>query len=410
MPKFKYVAKDKNAQAVAGVIETTDASAVVRELKKQELVVISVTEEKAEAAKPGVGPAAVVKAKSVGNIKPMDLVVFSRQLSTLIDSGISLVMGLNILYEQVENPNLKRLVIDIKNDIEAGNSLSGSFSKYPSFPPIFSNMIRAGESSGSLNEILERVAEYLERMENLRRKIQSALVYPILVISMAILIDAFLMLKVVPTFKNIFESMKGEMPAPTLLLITMSNVSVRFFPFIIGGFVLIGFLFTRYINTDSGRINFDAVKLKFPVVGPIISKIAISKFTRTLATLVRSGVSILEAFEISGKVSGNKVIEKATEQIGKNIMAGENISEPMAQTGKFPPFVVKMISVGEQTGELEKMLTKISDYYEEQVNESLNGLTSMIEPAVIIFLGGSIGFIVLAMFLPIFKLSQLLNR
>lgn len=403
MTKFSYTAKDKDARMVSGTIEAKDDFSVAKELKNKGLTVISVAEQKEEKR-----PGAKFGRKKV---KAMDLVVFSRQLATLIDSGISLVAGLLILREQVSNPYLSKVVANLKNDIEAGNSLSASFAKYPDvFPEIFTDMIRAGEYSGSLNEILERLADYLERVENVRRKLKSSLSYPVVVVGMAAVIVAFLMLKVVPTFKNIFEGLGSALPLPTLILIKVSSLSIRLFPLIVLVFIIFYVIFIRYIRTEKGRLKFDQFKLKLPVLGVIFMNVAISRFTRTLATLIRSGVGVLEAFEISGKVSGNKVIELATDEIRANLATGESISGPMAQTGKFPVFVVKMIGVGEQTGELEKMLTKVSDYFEEQINETLASLTSMLEPVIIVFLGIVIGSIVLAMFLPIFKLSQALGH
>jgi type IV pilus assembly protein PilC len=403
MPKFSYSARDDESRLVAGTITAPDKTAVVKELKKRSLTIIDIVQEGHEKK------LSVIHAK--GRIRPMDLVVFSRQLATLIDSGVSLIVGLNIIYAQTENPYFKKVISQIKNDIEGGNGLSFSFSKYPHvFPVIFVNMIRAGESSGSLNEILERVSDYFERTENLRRKIKASLTYPVLIVGMAVVILTFLMVKVVPTFKNIFISLGGSLPLPTQILITASDASVRFFPYIVVSLIIISLGLTRYIHTESGRLRYDAFRLKLPVFGLLVSKIAISRFARTLATLVKSGVSILEAFDISGKVSGNKVIEIATEQIRINMRAGETISGPMEETGKFPPFVVKMISVGEQTGELEKMLTKVADYYEDQVNDALTEMTSLIEPVIISFLGVTIGFVVVAMFLPIFKLTQLIGK
>ncbi len=404
MAKFNYTARDRDSRLISGTLEAQDKSFIIKELKKRNLTIIDIIQEDIKEKK-------VVQHRSRGKVKPMDLVVFSRQLATLIDSGVSLITGLNILHDQVENQYLKKIILSIKNDIEAGNSLSASFAKYPeAFPSIFSNMIRAGESSGSLNEILDRVADYLEKTENLSRKIKSSLTYPILIVGMAALIIAFLILKVIPTFKNIFASLGGQLPAPTQILIFVSDMSVKFFPFLVLAVVIIIVSFKKYLSTEQGKLNFDKFKLKLAIFGPIINKICISRFARTLATLVKSGVSILDAFEIAGKVAGNKVIEIATDQIRTNLRAGENISGPMEETGKFPPFVVKMIAVGEQTGELERMLTKISDYYEAQVNDSLNELTSLIEPIIISFLGVTIGFIVVAMFLPIFKLSQIISK
>lgn len=402
MPKFLYTVKDKEAKLFKGSIEALDKQSAIKELKKRNFFLISIAEERARSA---------VFGQFSANITSMDLVVFCRQLATLIDAGISLVAGLNILHEQVSHAQFKKIILCVKNDIEAGNSLHASFAKYPHvFPTIFINMIRAGEISGSLNEILDRAAMYFERMENLKRKIKSALMYPALVISMAFLILLFLMLKVVPTFKGIFLSLGGELPLPTKILLAVSDMSVKFVPFLILFFIVFSIMFQKYIHTEKGSIRLDEVKLKLPLFGEIVSKMAISKFSRTLATLVRSGVPILQSFEIAGKASGNKVIELATEQIRGNMRAGENISEPMEKTGKFPPFVVRMIAVGEQTAELEKMLSKISEYYDNEVDESLSGLTSMIEPLVICFLGITIGFIVSSLFLPIFKLTELVGK
>ncbi len=403
MPKFSYTAKDKEANLITGEIDSKDSSFVVRELKNKNLTIISIVEKKEERK-------TIVKSGK-RKVRSMELVIFSRQLATLIDSGISLISGLTILHDQVENPYLKKVVFNIKSDIEAGNSLSSSFAKYPdTFPEIFMNMIRAGESSGSLNVILERVAEYLESTENIVRKLKSAFTYPCLVIGMAIIIVSFLIIKVVPTFKSIFDSMGGELPMPTLILIKISDFSGRFFLFIVAGVIAAYISFDRYIHTNHGRLRFDQFKFMIPVLGTIFKNVAVSKFTRTLAILAKSGVNILEAFEISGKVAGNKVIELATDQIRADLQAGESIAEPMAKTGKFSVFVVKMVAVGEQTGELEKMLSKVSDYYEEQINETLANLNSMLEPIIIVSLGLIIGFIVLAMFLPIFKLTQAIGK
>ena len=405
MAKFNYTAKDEEARLLTGVFEARDTVSVARELKRRNLTIISIIEEK------GKKSVNLTIAGGRKKVKSIDLVVFSRQLATLIDAGVSLVVGLNILYEQVEDKYLKQVIWSLKSDIEAGNSLSDSFARYPlAFPPIFANMVKAGESSGSLSEVLERIADYMERTENLKRKIKSAMTYPIIVISMSIIIITFLILKVVPAFKGIFATLGGSLPIPTKILIMVSDSGVRFFPIIIGGLIFSYIVFIRYIHTDKGGMQFDQFKLKLPVFGPLMNKVAISRFTSTFAILVKSGVDILEIFDIIGRVSGNMVIEQAAQQIKINLQAGESISTPMEETGRFPPFVSKMIAVGEQTGELEKMLTKISDYYEAQINESLAGLTAMIEPLIISFLGVTVGFILVAMFFPIFKVTQMMGR
>lgn len=406
MAIFHYIAKDKEARSASGSAQAKDAVSLARELKNKGLTIISIVEEKEKSQ-------IEKKIRNVGGspVKQADLVVFSRLLATLIDSGIPLVNGLGILYEQVENKYLKKVVSELRVDIESGNSLSASFAKHPeTFPAIFINMIRAGETSGSLNVILERLSDYTERSEKMKSKLSTAMVYPAIVIFMAIGIMAFLILKVVPAFKGIFKNLGGELPIPTQVLIFISDNSIKLFPIIIGGIILLYIGFIKYINSEKGRLWFDGFKLKIPVFGGLIAKVIVSRFASTLAILFKSGVNILEAFDIVSKVLGNRVFEIATEQIKKRLQSGESISEPMLQTKRFPPFVARMIAVGEQTGDLEKMLNKISEYYESQVNEALAGISSIIEPIIISFLGFAVGFIVLAMFLPIFKLTQMVGQ
>jgi type IV pilus assembly protein PilC len=271
-------------------------------------------------------------------------------------------------------------------------------------------MARAGESSGMLDEILDRLASYLEKSAALNRKISSSLVYPAVVVSMAFIITAVLLLKVVPTFKGIFDTLGGKLPVPTQILILMSDLLRKYFLFLIlslGGGI---FLFKKYITTEKGRYNFDKAKLRAPVLGELFRKLAVAKFSRTFSTLVKSGVSILNALDIVSKTSGNKVVEEAVLSCSKAVRDGEPIAQPLLKSGVFPPMVCRMISVGEQTGQLEKMLTKIADFYDEQVDSATSALTSMIEPLVIAFLGIVVGGIVISLFLPIFKISQLLAQ
>jgi type IV pilus assembly protein PilC len=271
-------------------------------------------------------------------------------------------------------------------------------------------MVKAGESSGMLNIILERISSYLEKTVGLQRKIKSAMVYPIIVISMAIIITTILLVKVVPTFKGIFDMLGGELPMPTKVLIFISDILRRWLIYAVSIVGLGVFLVTRYIRTDTGRLKFDQLKLKLPVVGDLFRKVSISRFSRTLSTLIQSGVPILGALEIVGKTSGNRVIEIAVNNVKNNVREGESIAQPLIKSGVFPPMVTRMISVGEQTGELEKMLGKIADFYDEEVEAALSGLTSMIEPLIIAFLGVIVGGIVIALFLPIIKITQLLGK
>lgn len=401
MNNYKYTAKDRNGYSVVGVLEGTSESEVTEVLHKRELVVVSIEQVK------GVAKARIKKRK----IKLDDLVIFSRQLATMIEAGIPLVHALGILSEQTENLGLRDVIVVVRQDIEAGMSFCDALAKHPSvFSELFINMARAGESSGTLDTVLDRLASYLEKSAALIRKIRSSLVYPAVVVSMALLITAVLLIKVVPTFKSIFDTLGGTLPLPTLILISVSDLSRRYFLWFLGLFVILSFLFKRYISTPKGRYNFDRKKLSVPVLGPLFRKLGVAKFARTFSTLVRSGVNILNALDIVSKTSGNKVIEEAVMGSSQAVRDGEPLSRPLAKNGVFPPMVCRMISVGEQTGQLEKMLSKIADFYEEQVDAAASALTSMIEPIVIAFLGIIIGGIVISLFLPIFKITEIISR
>lgn len=404
MPAFRYAAKDSSGRAVAGVLESSDERALANLLRQQQLIVISIRPETQKAkfslAYLGFG----------GRIKLSELVLFSRQLATMIDSGISLVQALEILTEQIEHPGFKKIIGEIKKDVSAGSTFHEALAKHPrAFSPLFVNMAKAGESSGALDDIMERLATYLEKTESLVRKVRSALVYPTVVSVMAVLITLVLLLKVVPVFKSIFADFGGKLPLPTLILLAISDFLIHYF-FVWFGLLVIGlFLIARFFKTQAGAILLDNYKLNMPVFGTIFRKVAVSKFSRTLATLVKSGVPILSALEIVSKTAGNRVIEKAVNNVRVSIREGESISEPLMKSKVFPPLVVRMISVGEKTGELEKMLSKIADFYDDQVDATVSGITSLIEPLVIAFLGVVIGSIVICMFLPIFKLSTLVS-
>lgn len=403
MPVYTYKAKDISGKTVNATLEAQGQAFVVDAIRKKGLTIISI-EESVEKKKKGISIA--IKKK----IKIDDLVVFARQLATMIDAGIPLVQGLDILSEQIEHKEFRNIVSRVRNDVETGSTLSEAIGRHPKvFSQLFINMVRAGESSGMLDDIMDRLAGYLEKTSALQRKIRSALVYPAVVVCMAFLITLILLLKVIPTFKEIFAGFGAKLPAPTLILITISDTLRSYFLLLLGVAVVLGFLISRYIKTEKGRLKYDQLLLNMPVFGILFKKVAVSKFTRTLSTLIKSGVSILAALEIVGKTAGNKVVENAVTDVRASIREGENIATPLAKSGVFPPMVVRMISVGEQTGELEKMLEKISDFYDEQVDSAVAGLTSMIEPLIIAFLGIVIGSIVIAMFMPIFKMSDIIN-
>jgi type IV pilus assembly protein PilC len=402
MNTYQYLAKDKNGHAITGSLESNSEQELAEILHKKELIVISIEQVKKKAAKAG------GKDKK---IKLDDLVVFTRQLATMIDAGIPLVHALSILAEQIETPSLRNVVVMVRQDIEAGMSFCNALGKHPTvFSDLFINMTKAGETSGMLDEVYDRLASYLEKTAALSRKIRSSLVYPAVVVSMAILITAFLLLKVVPTFKGIFDSLGGVLPLPTLILLGISDALRKYILVMIIISVLASGAFKKYISTEKGHYNFDHFKLRAPVLGVLFRKLAVAKFARTFSTLVKSGVSILNALDIVSKTSGNKVVEEAVLNCSKAVRDGEPLARPLSKSGVFPPMVTRMIGVGEQTGQLEKMLSKIADFYDEQVDAAAAALTSMIEPLVIAFLGVLIGGIVIALFLPIFKITELVAR
>jgi len=408
--KFKYTAKDKTGKSVTGTLEVSDQKAAADELRKQELIIISIQafEDKAKEKKKD---SAAKPKKSGRKVKLTELVLFSRQLATMIDSGIPLVQTLEILTEQVDQPVFKAVIHDVQKDVSSGSAFYEALAKHPNaFTPFFVNMVKAGESSGSLDDIMDRLAAYLEKTDSLIRKVRSAMIYPIVVTVVAIVITLGMMLFIVPTFKSIFADFGGKLPLPTLILIAISDFLIHFFFVWFSAFVIGLFLLRRFLKTKEGTALFDRFKLAMPIFGIIMRKTAVSKFSRTLSTLIKSGVPILSALEIVSRTAGNTVIEAAVDKVRTSIREGENITTPLARSKVFPPMVVRMIAVGEQTGELEKMLTKIADFYDDEVDTAISGITSVIEPLVIVFLGVVIGGIVICMFLPIFQLSTLVQN
>ncbi len=408
MPKFEYMIKDAEGKNMSGVQEATDVNTLISALREKGYFIIRVSEAKSAPSLFSFGEAKTAGKR--GRVKLDDLVVFSRQMATMVEAGVPLIQSLNILGEQSENLNLKKIIMDVHDSVEGGKSLSESLEKHKKvFSPLFVNMIKAGESSGSLDEILDRLATYIEKSSALQKKVTSAMVYPAVVSIMALIITMVMLTFVIPKFAGIFESLNAPLPTPTLVLIQTSNFLQQNFLLIVIGVVAFIFLFNFLINTKNGRLWFDSKKLSVPVFGPILLKVAVSKFSRTLATLIRSGVPILTSLEIVSKTAGNRLIEMTVNEVKNSIREGESISGPLAKKKVFPPMVIRMIGVGEETGELEKMLSKVADFYDTQVDAAVDGLTSMIEPLVIAFLAVVIGGIVIAMFLPILTLTSVLN-
>ncbi len=404
MPTFRYTAKDRTGKTMNGVIEAPDEKTLSANLRKQTLIPISIQQEKKKETAQG------KQRFGRGKVKAAELVIFSRQLATMLDSGIPLVQAMEILEDQIETATFKKVISDVRKDVTSGTSFHEALAKHKNvFSPLFVNMAKAGEASGALEEIMDRLALYLEKSDALGHKVRSAMNYPIVVTCMAIGITTLMLVKVVPVFKQMFSDFGAKLPLPTLILVAVSEFLIKTIIFWVAGIVIGIFLFKRYIKTEKGRHVFHTFLLRVPVFGVILQKVAVAKFTRTLATLLKSGVPILQALDIVGKSSDNSVVERSVVTVCNGIREGENITDPLQRTKVFPPLVVRMISVGEQTGELEKMLNKIADFYDEQVNAAVSGLTSLIEPLIIAFLGVVIGGIVICMFLPIFKLATVVS-
>jgi type IV pilus assembly protein PilC len=343
-------------------------------------------------------------------VKEKDIVVFTRQFATMIDAGLPLVQCLQILASQQDKVTLKDILLKVKADVEAGSTFADALRKHPSvFNELYCNLVTAGETGGILDTILNRLAAYIEKSMNLKKKVKGAMVYPLAVLLIAMVVVVGMLVFVIPVFQKMFADMGGTLPAFTQLIINLSDFMRRYF--LLVGAVLVGLYlgFKRYYKTETGQVTVDAQLLKLPIFGPLIRKVAIAKFTRTLATMLSSGVPILEGLEIVARTSGNKIIEKAILTTKMSIGEGKTIAEPLGTSRVFPPMVVQMISVGESTGALDSMLSKIADFYDDEVVAAVANLTSMLEPLLMVFLGGAIGAIVVAMYLPIFQMASILG-
>jgi type IV pilus assembly protein PilC len=335
-----------------------------------------------------------------------DLVIFTRQLATMIDAGLPLVQCLQILVKQQDNPTFKAVLNAVQSDVETGNTLADSMRKHPKvFDELYSNMVEAGELGGILDTILSRLATFKEKSMTLQKKIKGAMTYPVMCLVISIIILGVILFFVVPTFEKMFKDFGSTLPAPTQLVIDISNFLQENFIFIIIATTFMVFLVRKIYRTDKGRLKIDGLLLRAPVCGPLFRKVAVSKFTRTLSTLLQSGVPILDSLRVVAKTAGNKVVERAIVRVARSIAEGRPIAEPLEESGVFPNMVVQMINVGESVGALDTMLERIANFYDEEVDQAVDNLTSMIEPFMMVFLGGIIGGVVVAMYLPIFKIA-----
>jgi type IV pilus assembly protein PilC len=403
MPTFAYAGRTRSGETVTGERAADTMDAAVASLRREQVLVTQINPVKEkEAAKPKTGRAKGVSAKS--------LAVFTRQFSVMIDAGLPLVQCLEILGTQEEDKNFAGVILATRAEVESGASLADAMKRHPKvFDPLFTNMIAAGEAGGILDTILKRLATYIEKAVKLKGQVKSAMIYPVAVIIIAAVVVGVILWKVIPTFANMFAGLGAELPLPTRVVIALSNGIGRFGPFIIAGIGAAGYGFNQYYGTPSGRMTVDAVVLKMPILGILMRKIAVARFCRTLSTLLASGVSILEALDITAKTAGNAVVEEAIQTTRKSIERGETIAQPLKETAVFPPMVVQMIGVGEATGALDTMLSKIADFYEEEVDVAVAGLLTLMEPLMISLLGGIVGGIVIAMYMPIFGMISKLT-
>jgi type IV pilus assembly protein PilC len=340
------------------------------------------------------------------NVTGKDIVIFTRQLSTMIDAGLPLVQGLEILAKQQENPTLKKVLTTIKTDIETGTTFADAMRKHPKvFDELFTNMIEAGETGGILDTILGRLAVFMEKSMALKKKIKGAMTYPTICLGISVLIMVVILVFVIPVFEEMFATFGSALPIPTQIVVNLSNTFQSNFIWIAMGCFLVIFTMKKIYASEKGRIKIDAMLLKMPVAGPLIRKVAVSKFTRTLSTMLQSGVPILEALQVVAKTAGNKTIEAAVFRVAESIAEGRPIAEPLEESGVFPNMVVQMINVGESVGALDTMLSKIADFYDGEVDQAVDNLTAMIEPLMMVVLGGMIGGLVVAMYLPIFSMA-----
>jgi type IV pilus assembly protein PilC len=402
---FRWSAKTRGGTIEEGEMTAETREEVITSLRNQDLMPTVIAEKKAA------GSQFTLFKKRKQKIKDKDVIVFTRQFANMYGAGIPIVQALEILTKQTENASLRFVVGEVKNDVESGMTLADAMRRHPAcFDDLYVNLVAAGESGGVLDAVLQRLSVYIEKAMKLKRKVKGAMIYPGVVMSVAVLVVAVIMIFVIPVFAKIFGSMGVELPLPTRIIIAISNFLGG-----IGGLIVLAFIigaifaFTSYRKTEGGRMETDKLLLRLPVFGDLLRKVTVARFSRTLGTLITSGVPILDGLEICAKSAGNKVVEKVVYEVRKEVTAGKTLAEPMTKHTVFPPMVVQMISVGESTGSLDQMLSKIADFYDDEVDNAVANLTTLLEPMMMIFLGVIIGAIVVALYLPIFKLGSVVG-
>jgi type IV pilus assembly protein PilC len=399
MPIYKWEGKTAKGAVKKGETEAPNEAAIRIYLRQQNIIPTKISSK----AKEITISLPFIKKK----VNQRSVAIFTRQLATMIDAGLPLVQSLEVLSSQQEDKVFKKIIREIKEDVEGGSTFAGALKKHPAaFNELFTNLVVAGEEGGILDTILTRLASYIEKAEALKKKVKSALIYPATIVTVAVAVVMILMIFVIPVFETMFSSAGQSLPIPTLIVLAISKLIKKYIIIFIPALILLFFLFKKYYQTQNGRAVVDRLLLKLPVFGPLFRKIAVARFSRTLGTLVSSGVPILDGLSIVSRTSGNRAIETAIMNARASIREGETIAEPLNRSALFPPMVIQMISVGESTGALDSMLSKIAEFYEEEVDVAVANLTSLLEPMLMIFLGVVIGGVVIAMYLPIFNMAS----
>ena len=402
---FTYQGRDRAGKLLSGTVDAESQALVVSRLREQGIIPLTIDRKVTMGVK-----REVTMPEFRGKVKLKELAVFSRQFSTMISSGLSLLRSLNILAEQTESKSLSKVVTEVRKDVESGTALSVALARHPKvFSRLYVAMIRAGETGGVLDTVLVQLAETLEKQVHLKQKIKSAMTYPVVVFVMVILIVAAMLIFIVPTFTNLYADLGGTLPVPTRILIAASKIVSKFAPILLGLGIAGAWGFRRYVATERGRYLLDVVLLRAPVFGPLVHKVALTRFSRTLAVLMRSGVPILQALEIVSETVGNKVLGRAVLDVQRSVKEGESIAKPLSSHKVFPPMVVQMLAVGEETGALDTMLSKVADFYDQEVEATVEALTSLIEPLLIAFMGSAVGGMVVSLYLPMFQIINLIK-
>lgn len=397
LPVFTWVAKTKNGEEKSGEMEASDVESVNSRLRQMGMSPVKVKKKPLEIS---------LKIPGMGGVSKKDLVIFTRQFSTMIDAGLPLVQALDILASQSANAEFKTILGQVKTKVESGSTFADALKDHPSvFDTLYVQLCAAGEVGGILDTILQRLSVYIEKAEKLKGKVKGAMVYPSVVLVVAVIVVGVLLIFVTPTFEKMFKDFGGTLPGPTQLIVDLSNWLQDFIGYLIGALAAMFFGSRYFLKTKTGSEMFDKTVLKVPVVGDLIRKVAVARFTRTLGTMLSSGVPILDALDVTAKTAGNVVIERAIIYTKAKISEGKTISQPLGESGVFPSMVVQMIGVGEATGAMDAMLAKIADFYDEEVDSAVGALTSMIEPIMMVVLGGIVGFFLISMYLPIFSMA-----